>query len=192
MFFRSKLSYARVAALVGLIIGCCGTVSATSQALGIDRRATAGPAMAPPDLPARVADPVAKSASETDVTSVRYGLTLQALTQTLNPLWIVPVASFSAIRERPIFSPSRRPAANDSPPPVESAPPPVANQRPALVLVGAVAGETDGIGIFLEPGTKNIVRLKTQESHAGWTLSLVKGREATLQKGSEIAVLQIP
>ena len=60
------------------------------------------------------------------------------------------------------------------------------------IWVGAVAGETDGIGIFLDEATKDIVRLKTGESHSGWTLSLVKGREATLQKGAEIEVLEIP
>jgi hypothetical protein len=68
---------------------------------------------------------------------------------------------------------------------------PLANQRPPFSLIGVVAGENDGIGIFLDQG-KSIVRLKTQDSYAGWTLSLVRGREATLRRGGEIAIFEIP
>jgi hypothetical protein len=187
MFFRSMILYVRLAAWVGAVIGCSGGVSATSQELS---RSTAGPAVEPPALTARVADPNQKSAVQTDAPLPAEGVTLQALTQAINPLWIIPVASLSAIRERPIFSPSRRRPA--SPASVQPGTLALANQGPPFILVGAVAGETDGIGIFLDQGMKNIVRLKTQESHAGWTLTLVKGREATLQRGGEIAVLEIP
>jgi hypothetical protein len=114
------------------------------------------------------------------------------LTQSINPLWVIPVASLSAIGNRPIFWPSRRSVRSASPASVEPGPLPLANQRPPFALIGAVAGETDGIGIFRDETTKNVVRLKTQESLAGWTLNLVKGREATLQRGGEIAVLEIP
>jgi hypothetical protein len=65
-----------------------------------------------------------------------------------------------------------------------TAPVPTVNEplRPSLSLVGAVAGETDGIAIFRDETTKSIVRMKTGESRAGWILRQVKGREATLQK----------
>jgi general secretion pathway protein N len=118
---------------------------------------------------------------------------MATLQGSINPLWLVPIESLSAIQVRPIFSPSRRRAADLNPSLVQHGPSLVGQAlRPALVLVGAVAGETDGIGIFLEGATKDIVRLKTGESHLGWTLSLVKGREATLQRGAEIEVLEIP
>jgi hypothetical protein len=79
-----------------------------------------------------------------------------------------------------------------SPASVPPGPPALANQRPPFALIGVVAGETEGIGIFRDETTKNVVRLKTQESLAGWTLTLVKGREATLQRSGEISVLEIP
>ena len=107
-----------------------------------------------------------------------------------NPLWAIPLPSLSATRERPLFSPSRRaPAAAQSS--AKSASPPLST-RPPLALVGAIAGETDGIAIFLDQTTKGTIRLKTGESHLGWTLRLVKGREAILQKELKTAIFTIP
>jgi hypothetical protein len=107
-----------------------------------------------------------------------------------NPLWAIPLSSLSPTRERPIFSPSRRapPTAQSS---VKSAPLSLST-RPPLALVGAIAGETDGIAIFLDQTTKGTIRLKTGESHLGWTLRLVKGREAILQKELKTAIFTIP
>jgi general secretion pathway protein N len=108
-----------------------------------------------------------------------------------NPLWAIPIATLTATRERPIFSPSRRP-----PPP---APGPLAQQptranerdRPLLALVGTVAGAADGIAIFQDETSKKIVRLRTGESHSGWTLTEVKPREVNLLHNSETATFAI-
>jgi hypothetical protein len=109
-----------------------------------------------------------------------------------NPLWATSLSAFTATRGRPIFSPSRRPAAVIE---LASAPSPSPNisqpRRPLLALVGAIAGKTEGIAIFQDETTKGIVRLKTGESHSGWTLRLVASREATLQRGGEIAILTL-
>lgn len=110
-----------------------------------------------------------------------------------NPLWQIPLSSLNATRERPIFSPSRRP-----PPivnsPVEAAKPLVVAgpDRPPLSLIGAIAGDDDGIAIFLDQTTKAITRVKTGDSHAGWVLRTVKGREAMLEKDRQTIVLALP
>jgi len=113
-----------------------------------------------------------------------------------NPLWAVPLRDLSATRERPIFSPSRRP-----PPPAVAAAPfvlaqavakPVEPDRPRLSLVGTIAGERQGFGIFLDQISNKIVRLKTGEGQGGWILRRVHGREATLQKNDETTVLALP
>jgi general secretion pathway protein N len=194
MLFRPMISNMRLTTLAGVVIGCCVAVSATSQGLNVSQRSKPAPAiaMAPPSLAARVADPSQITAFPIVATQPADGPTLQALIQSINPLWAIPVASFSAIRERPVFSPSRRPPVSANAASVEPARLALANPRPPFALIGAVAGEGDGIGIFLDPATKNVVRLKTQESHLGWTLNAVKGREATLQRGGEIVVLEIP
>jgi hypothetical protein len=114
-----------------------------------------------------------------------------------NPLWALPLEQLSMTRERPIFSPSRRP-----PPP---APPtyvaPVAvrqpikppePERPAVSLLGTIIGTDDQIGVFLDT-THNVVRLRVGEVHRGWALRLVKAREVTLAKdGEQAVVLELP
>ena len=106
-----------------------------------------------------------------------------------NPLWSIPLASLAATRERPIFSSSRRP------PPVvlkTAATQPLSKAQPTFILVGAIAGESEGIAIFLDGTTNGIIRLKTGESHAGWTLQTVKAREAVLQKEQRTMVVELP
>jgi general secretion pathway protein N len=113
-----------------------------------------------------------------------------------NPLWTIPLSQLAATRDRPIFSPSRRP-----PPPVAVAPiyvaptaPRVAKaepERPPLTLVGTIAGENDAIAVFVLQGTGTTVRLHTNDSHEGWVLRSVQGREATLQKGDASSVLAL-
>jgi len=114
-----------------------------------------------------------------------------------NPLWALPVKQLSSTRDRPIFSPSRRP-----PPPatptfvapvaVRSPPKPVEPERPTITLLGTILGSTESIGVFFNPATRDIVRLRVGEDHEGWALRAVKTREATLVKGRERVVLEMP
>lgn len=114
-----------------------------------------------------------------------------------NPLWAIPLKQLSNTRERPIFSPSRRPltSAVVGPPaaaPVRVPPKPAGPQSPELSLVGTVIGERESIAVFVEDTTKNPVRLRTGEAHKGWTLRSVQGREATLEKDRESVNLSLP
>jgi hypothetical protein len=115
-----------------------------------------------------------------------------------NPLWGIPLQQLSATRQRPLFAPSRRP-----PPPVvayqlASAPPPPPPkpsepEKPRLSLVGTIAGEAEGIGVFQDLASSgSVLRLKMGEGHDGWVLRAVQRREVTLQKGSHTAVLTLP
>jgi hypothetical protein len=106
-----------------------------------------------------------------------------------NPLWALPLERLSITRERPIFSPSRRPP---TPAPTYVAPvavrqpaTPPEPERPAVSLIGTVIGTDVQIGIFLEKATQNVVRLHLGEEHQGWVLRLVKEREVTLVKDVE-------
>lgn len=117
-----------------------------------------------------------------------------------NPLWEIPIKTLAATRDRPIFSPSRRP-----PPVAVAAPyvPPRSQAKPAspqLTLLGTVlsaadeerAGPAGGIGVFLDQTNNTVVRLKTGDDHNGWILRSVQGREATLQSDREAVVLALP
>ena len=112
-----------------------------------------------------------------------------------NPLWSVPLSALSATQERPIFSASRRPPQRAVVAPVQQAvapPPPPVPDHPALALIGAVVGDDDAIAVFLDRSNQKIIRLRQGDSHAGWLLNSVQGREVTLKKAdqSEVLVLQ--
>jgi hypothetical protein len=115
-----------------------------------------------------------------------------------NPLWSVPLTSLAATRDRPVFSPSRRPP----PPPVVAAPyvppspPPPASpaepDHPLLTLLGTVAGETGGVGIFMKQNDKAPVNLRIGEDYQGWVLRSVRGRETIFEKNNRTAMLALP
>jgi hypothetical protein len=117
--------------------------------------------------------------------------------QSDNPLWAMPLAQFPVTRDRPIFSPSRRP----SPPAVApavvvpkmvAAPKPREPERPQLTLVGTIISDEGGFGIFLDQSTKAVLRLKVGEDFQGWKLRSVQGRETALEKDREVVTLVLP
>jgi general secretion pathway protein N len=117
--------------------------------------------------------------------------------QTGNPLWAVPLRTLSGTRERPIFSPSRRPlpAAVVAIPaePAPQAPRPVVPERPALALVGTIVGEGERIAIFYNPTTKTTMRLRLGETDdMGWKLVAVDARTTLLEKGQQSVTLALP
>jgi general secretion pathway protein N len=114
-------------------------------------------------------------------------------TESGNPLWGITIETLHATRERPIFSPSRRPvmpAVLAAPPPPP--PPPPVPDKPSFNLLGTVAGSGVGYAVFLDNTTHDIVRLKTGEGQDGWILRSVKNREAVLVKNDKVAVMRLP
>jgi hypothetical protein len=106
-----------------------------------------------------------------------------------NRLWSIPLASLTATRERPILSPTRRPSSIAS---KSTSPLMPTTTQPQLSLVGAIAGDDEGIAILMDGFTKMIIRLKTGESYAGWTVQSVRPREVTIQKDQKTAILALP
>ncbi|GLH78840.1 hypothetical protein SSBR45G_37490 [Bradyrhizobium sp. SSBR45G] len=160
------------------VAGCCCAIAAAS-AYGIAGSAghdVARQPFAEPATPSRDAPFTAR-------TPVRSG----------NPLWAIPLEQLSETRERPIFSPARRPPPTDTPPPAVAAAPVVQEQsapeRPQLSLVGTVVNGDRGLAIFLDPGSRTPLRIRTGADYQGWTLRHVEARSATLQKGDDLAVL---
>lgn len=111
-----------------------------------------------------------------------------------NPLWGIPVSALTATRERPIFSPTRRPPA---PPPepvaaAEPPPPPAEPEQPLLTLVGTATGETDNVAVVVDQNTKNLVRLHIGEAVSGWYLRSIDSRAMTLEKDNRRVTLTLP
>jgi general secretion pathway protein N len=114
-----------------------------------------------------------------------------------NPLWAVPLRSLSATRERPLFSPSRRPPAQ----PVVAAASAVSAallpgkgepDHPLLTLVGTIVGKTQKIAIVVDQAAKKVVRLKIGQRFQGWTLRTVEQREAVFENDKHQAPLLLP
>jgi general secretion pathway protein N len=111
-----------------------------------------------------------------------------------NPLWAIPIEVLAATRDRPLFSPTRRPPA----PPVftvaaaeqpRSRPP--EPERPPLLLIGTAAGETTAIAVFLDQTTKRTVHLRSGQSQYGWVLGTVYKKQVVLQKDRVVVYLPL-
>jgi len=112
-----------------------------------------------------------------------------------NPLWAIPLTQLSGTRDRPIFSPSRRPppVVADTQPVVVKPPPRKKEiQPPPLSLVGTIASDDESFGIFIDQSTKAALRLKAGEDYQGWKLLRIRGREVTMEKDQQAAVLTLP
>lgn len=109
-----------------------------------------------------------------------------------NPLWTIQFKKLVATRERPLFSPTRRPP---KPPAVRlpASPPavPVEPDRPPLVLIGTVVGENEAIGVFRDQSTKRTIRLRRGEHQYGWVLGRLNKRDAVLQQGNATVFLAL-
>jgi general secretion pathway protein N len=164
------------------------TGSISSDALDADLSEGARAAQ-PPALPPTAAEPV---------TTVRVAVPQAAPERTLsaNPLWAIPLTQLSVTRDRPIFSPSRRPPppAIAEQEPVRPPPPPRKKEvmPPQLSLVGTIASDDDSFGIFLDQSTKAALRLRVGEDYQGWRLRAIQGREVTIEKDQQGAVLTLP
>jgi hypothetical protein len=77
-------------------------------------------------------------------------------------------------------------------PKIVAVPKPKEAERPQLSLVGTVASEAEGFGIFLDQSTKAVVRLKLGEDFQGWKLRSVQGRETALEKDQKVVTLALP
>jgi general secretion pathway protein N len=112
-----------------------------------------------------------------------------------NPLWSVPLSVLTATPSRPIFSASRRPpqpavVAPVAAPVVAASPPPV-EEPLTLALIGAVVGDGESIAVFLDQSNQKVVRLRPGDSHNGWQLGSVEGRQVILKKGARTETLVI-
>jgi hypothetical protein len=193
MFLPSGGRAARQGAVLALAVGVVVFEQILGSALGAESEPKS-PSLVMIDPAATVADDPAKP-----IPPKRSGPVVGEPEQGGNPLWSLPLSSLSVTRERPIFSPSRRPP----PPPVIATPyvPPVSPPQPPakppepdhplLTLLGTLAGESQGVGIFLNETDKTPLRLKTGEDHEGWVLRSIRGGEAIFDKADRTATLTL-
>ncbi len=107
-----------------------------------------------------------------------------------NPVAAIPLASLSATRERPPFSPSRRPPPVAADPPAVEAPAPRPSPSHAPSLLGTVIGPHDCVAVIVQ-GAEPPASLRVGETAWGWKLRAVGPRSATFEGASGTLTLEL-
>jgi general secretion pathway protein N len=113
-----------------------------------------------------------------------------------NPLDAVRLEDLAATRERPLFTPSRRPPPPPAavveapdPPPVEAKP--VALEPPPFDLVGAVVGQRASFALLRNRQSNAVVRLRPGDAAMGWRVGAVGVRSVSLERDGRVQSLTL-
>ena len=106
-----------------------------------------------------------------------------------NPLEAQPLDRLSATRERPLFSPTRRPTPPPPPPP-EAAPVAVVPQPPNVQLFGIVVDD-EGARAIVRSGAEKVDRVQIGDDIGGWKVSQIEGRRLVLSLDGRFATFTL-
>jgi general secretion pathway protein N len=107
-----------------------------------------------------------------------------------NPLEAQPLDRLSATRERPLFSPTRRPTPPPPPPPPEAAPVAVVPQPPNVQLFGIVVDD-EGARAIVRSGSEKVDRVQIGDDIGGWKVSQIEGRRLVLSLDGRLATFTL-
>ena len=120
----------------------------------------------------------------------------------VNALHGLRLEDLVATRDRPLFSPSRRPPPPrrvEAPPPPPPAPEPAVQQAaapeaPPFDLIGSAVGEANSFVLLRKHGTNEVTRLRPGDEKDGWRVGMVSLRSVVLERGdrSESLALSAP
>jgi hypothetical protein len=108
-----------------------------------------------------------------------------------SPLAAQPLDRLSATRERPLFSPTRRPP---PPPPVVAAapePPPPPAPPPNVALFGIVMDGAQAHAVVRAGPAENIMRVGIGDDIGGWKVAQIEGRSLVLSLNGRIATFMM-
>jgi hypothetical protein len=107
-----------------------------------------------------------------------------------NPLEAQSLDRLSATRERPLFSPTRRPIPPSPPPPSEAAPIAVVPQPPNVQLFGIVVDD-EGARAIVRSSNEKVDRVQIGDDVGGWKVSQIEGRRLVLSLDGRIATFTL-
>jgi len=107
-----------------------------------------------------------------------------------NPLEAQPLDRLSATRDRPLFSPTRRPTPPPPPPPPEQPPVAVVPQPPNLTLVGIVLDDEGARALIRSSATK-ADRVQIGDDIGGWKVAQIEGRRMVLSLDGRLATFTL-
>jgi hypothetical protein len=97
-----------------------------------------------------------------------------------NPLAARPLNQLSATRERPLFSPSRRPPPPPPPSVVQRVEPPKPIDPPNVMLIGIVSEEGEARALIRTDSSNKVVRARLGDEVGSWTVTAIEPRRLTL------------
>jgi hypothetical protein len=108
-----------------------------------------------------------------------------------SPLATQPLDHLSATRERPLFSPTRRPP--PPPPPVVSAPepPPPPLPPPDVALFGIVMDGDEAHAVVRAGPANRIMRVRVGDDIGGWKVAQIEGRRLVLSLDDRTATFMM-
>jgi hypothetical protein len=108
-----------------------------------------------------------------------------------SPLAAQPLDRLSATRERPLFSPTRRPP--PPPPPVVSAPepPPPPPPPPNVALFGIVMDGDEAHAVVRTGPADKIMRVRVGDEIGGWKVAEIEGRRLVLSLDDRTATFMM-
>jgi hypothetical protein len=116
-------------------------------------------------LPAPAADPAPRTESHRDGTPP------------VNPLAAQPLERMSNTRDRPLFSPTRRPP---RPPPVVAVAPPPPPPPPDVALLGVVMDGEDARAVVRTGPAAKVLRVGIGDDIGGWKVGQIEARQLVL------------
>jgi general secretion pathway protein N len=102
-----------------------------------------------------------------------------------NPLAAQPLDGLSATRERPLFSPTRRPPPPPPPPVVRAPEPPPPPPPPNVTLVGILMDGEEARALVRTPST--IMHARIGDEIEGWKVVQIEGRKLVLSRDDRLA-----
>jgi len=102
----------------------------------------------------------------------------------VSPLAAQPFDRLSATRERPLFSPTRRPPA---PPPEIAAPPPPPPPPPTIVLLAVVMDGEEARAVVRAGPEAKIMRVGIGDDIGGWKVGQIEARQLVLSRDDRSA-----
>ncbi len=105
-----------------------------------------------------------------------------------SPLATQPLDQLSATRERPLFSPTRRPVPTPIAHVPEAPPPPPPPPPPNVALFGIVMDGDEARAIVRTGPAEKMIRVRIGDDIGGWTVGQIDGRKLVLSLDGRVAV----
>ncbi|MCA6120293.1 hypothetical protein J6500_00015 [Bradyrhizobium sp. WSM 1704] len=101
-----------------------------------------------------------------------------------NPVELQPLQQLSATKDKPLFSPTRRPPPKPVAPVARQEPPPPPAPPPSVVVLGIVSENGGGRAAIRTAGTSDkVVRVRTGDDVDGWKVERIEPRRLVLTQG---------